>query len=540
MRRPRPDRRPATARADRGRRARTASRRAGRDRRSCAPGRRGTRSVRVGVAARDRDLEQLEAAALEPDVLDRRTARPATPPPRRRAHQPSDPATPRSRRGSPRAAPPASDPRDHGPCHAEQLDAEPGIVRLADRWREHSSPTRLGPCPPRDIPRRLGLPPATVPSCSRPIPSVVVVRDPRDPACRPPALPVSSFSLVARDLAVPAGRSRARRGRRRRRPGHPARGRRARTASGRPRCCASSPGIDRPDAAPSRARRRRCAVGYLPQEPERGRRDGARVPRAPHRRAPPRAPSSSAPRPRSAPGPRTDADDAYAAALDDLPRVGRPRLRRARPARVRRPRTARAPLGAPTATLSGGQAARASLAAILLSRFDVFLLDEPTNDLDFAGLARLEQFLDDLPGGVVVVSHDRAFLERTVTRVLELDEHTRSATEYGGGWQGYLDARGPRPGVTPRRPTRVRDRRERSRQSPCADAAPVVGAGRAPAKRAPRDNDKFSSATSASTRRSSRRPRPASARRRSTGSRRWRSRGRAGTCASSRGRGAER
>src|SRR6266700_4234443 len=63
-------------------------------------------------------------------------------------------------------------------------------------------------------------------------------------------------------------------------------------------------------------------------------------------------------------------------------------------------------------TLSGGEAARAALAAILLSRFDVFLLDEPTNNLDFAGLDRLERFLDALPGGVVVVSHDRAFVER--------------------------------------------------------------------------------------------------------------------------------
>ena len=69
------------------------------------------------------------------------------------------------------------------------------------------------------------------------------------------------------------------------------------------------------------------------------------------------------------------------------------------------------------------------------------MLDEPTNDLDFAGLERLEEFLDDLPGGVVIVSHDRAFLEHTVSRVLELDEHTRSATEFGGGWLGYLDAR---------------------------------------------------------------------------------------------------
>jgi ATPase subunit of ABC transporter with duplicated ATPase domains len=98
-------------------------------------------------------------------------------------------------------------------------------------------------------------------------------------------------------------------------------------------------------------------------------------------------------------------------------------------------------LSAPTATLSGGEAARVSLAALLMSRSDVFLLDEPTNNLDFAGLERLERFFDEVDGGVVVVSHDRAFLERTVSRVLELDEHTRRGAEYGGGWSGYLDAR---------------------------------------------------------------------------------------------------
>ena len=94
-----------------------------------------------------------------------------------------------------------------------------------------------------------------------------------------------------------------------------------------------------------------------------------------------------------------------------------------------------------TTTLSGGQAARASLAAILLSRFDVLLLDEPTNDLDFDGLARLERFVAERPGGAVIVSHDRAFLERTVTRVLEIDEIAHTAAEYGGGWAGYLELR---------------------------------------------------------------------------------------------------
>jgi len=91
--------------------------------------------------------------------------------------------------------------------------------------------------------------------------------------------------------------------------------------------------------------------------------------------------------------------------------------------------------------LSGGQGARAALAAILLSRFDVLLLDEPTNDLDFNGLRQLERFLADLDGAMVVVSHDRAFLEATVERVLELDEHTRKSTEFGGGWLGYLEAK---------------------------------------------------------------------------------------------------
>ena len=98
-------------------------------------------------------------------------------------------------------------------------------------------------------------------------------------------------------------------------------------------------------------------------------------------------------------------------------------------------------LDVPLADLSGGQQARAALAAILLSRFDVFLLDEPTNNLDFAGLDRLERFLDGLPGGVVVVSHDRAFLDRGVTRIVELQEESHRAVEYAGGWSDYVAQR---------------------------------------------------------------------------------------------------
>jgi ATPase subunit of ABC transporter with duplicated ATPase domains len=96
-------------------------------------------------------------------------------------------------------------------------------------------------------------------------------------------------------------------------------------------------------------------------------------------------------------------------------------------------------LDQPTATLSGGEAARVGLAALLLSRFDVYLLDEPTNDLDLDGLDRLERWVTDLDAGVVVVSHDRTFLARTVTSVVELDEFTHQATRFSGGWQAYLD-----------------------------------------------------------------------------------------------------
>lgn len=92
-------------------------------------------------------------------------------------------------------------------------------------------------------------------------------------------------------------------------------------------------------------------------------------------------------------------------------------------------------------SLSGGQAARVGLAALLLSRFDIVLLDEPTNDLDLDGLERLEAFVQGLRGGVVLVCHDREFLARCVTRVLELDLAQNSNRIYGGGYDSYLEER---------------------------------------------------------------------------------------------------
>jgi len=95
----------------------------------------------------------------------------------------------------------------------------------------------------------------------------------------------------------------------------------------------------------------------------------------------------------------------------------------------------------PMAALSGGQAARVGLAGLLLSRYDVLLLDEPTNDLDLDGLARLEQFVKGQRVGMVVVSHDREFLARCVTSVLEIDLAQQTIVLFGGGYDSYLAER---------------------------------------------------------------------------------------------------
>lgn len=98
-------------------------------------------------------------------------------------------------------------------------------------------------------------------------------------------------------------------------------------------------------------------------------------------------------------------------------------------------------LETPMTGLSGGQAARAGLASVLLSRFDILLLDEPTNDLDLDGLARLEQFVAGVRVPLMVISHDREFLARTVNRVLELDLAQQQVDTYDGGYEAYLTER---------------------------------------------------------------------------------------------------
>ena len=134
------------------------------------------------------------------------------------------------------------------------------------------------------------------------------------------------------------------------------------------------------------------------------------------------------------------ADDAYATAFDRWLNLGGADLEE-RAAKVITTLGLRVELDRPMTGLSGGQAARANLASLLLSRYDVFLLDEPTNDLDIAGLEILEDFVRKLRAATVLVSHDRAFLEATVDRVLELDLAQQQTCLFGGGYAGYLEER---------------------------------------------------------------------------------------------------
>jgi ATPase subunit of ABC transporter with duplicated ATPase domains len=199
-------------------------------------------------------------------------------------------------------------------------------------------------------------------------------------------------------------------------------------------------GLDVPGAGSVTATPAALRVGYLPQQPE-PRRDETVLDFL-RRRSGVAAAEAELERASAALAIESHgAADAYAAALDAYLAAGGPDFDARAHAAGADVGIDDALLSTPTAVLSGGQAARVALAALVVSRFDVFLLDEPTNDLDFAGLARLERFVEEIDGGVVVVSHDRAFLARTVTRVLELDEHTRHGREYGGGWRGYLEAR---------------------------------------------------------------------------------------------------
>ncbi|MFI7512519.1 ABC-F family ATP-binding cassette domain-containing protein [Micromonospora echinofusca] len=182
-----------------------------------------------------------------------------------------------------------------------------------------------------------------------------------------------------------------------------------------------------------------ASVGHLPQEPERRPDEGVReflARRTGVTAAQAALDAATTALTDGAPG----ADDAYAEALERWLALGGADLEE-RAEQVAAELGLTVDLDHPMTGLSGGQAARAGLASLLLSRYDVFLLDEPTNDLDLAGLERLEEFVTGLRAGTVLVSHDREFLAHTVTRVLELDLHQQQVRHYGGGYAGYLEER---------------------------------------------------------------------------------------------------
>jgi ATPase subunit of ABC transporter with duplicated ATPase domains len=198
-------------------------------------------------------------------------------------------------------------------------------------------------------------------------------------------------------------------------------------------------GLDRPYQGSVTRNPSSATVGYLPQEPDR--RPGETVADFLARRTG----VSEAQREMDAGADalaRGDAgaDDRYGHALERWLALGGADL----DDRMR-PVLAEVGLGvrpaAAMTSLSGGQAARAGLASLLLARYDVFLLDEPTNDLDLDGLDRLERFVDGLRAGTVLVSHDREFLTRTVDRVVELDRVQQQVTVFGGGYSAYLEER---------------------------------------------------------------------------------------------------
>ncbi|WP_433406451.1 ribosomal protection-like ABC-F family protein [Streptomyces sp. CA-146814] len=92
-------------------------------------------------------------------------------------------------------------------------------------------------------------------------------------------------------------------------------------------------------------------------------------------------------------------------------------------------------------TLSGGEQSRLALACVLAAAPELLLLDEPTNHLDVRAVTWLEEHLRAHRGTVVAVTHDRAFLERVTTVILEVDRDLRTVTRYGDGWDGYRTAK---------------------------------------------------------------------------------------------------
>ncbi|MGH8929161.1 MAG: ABC-F family ATP-binding cassette domain-containing protein [Egibacteraceae bacterium] len=184
------------------------------------------------------------------------------------------------------------------------------------------------------------------------------------------------------------------------------------------------------------------------------------------------------------------AADAYVAATDRYVALGGYEL----PGRIDRALAALdvspSLLGRPVAELSGGQQVRVGLAGILASRYQLYLLDEPTNNLDLRALDLLAEFVAGTDATFVVVSHDRAFLDQTATDVIEIDEHAHTAATFGVSFAEYRQVREQHRAAQSARyaaylaevkrlKTGIRVQRDKASKSKD--------------RRPPRDNDKFAS-----------------------------------------------
>ncbi|MDA5555414.1 ABC-F family ATP-binding cassette domain-containing protein [Shimia sp. MMG029] len=122
---------------------------------------------------------------------------------------------------------------------------------------------------------------------------------------------------------------------------------------------------------------------------------------------------------------------------------------------------------APVRSLSGGEKARLLLAKLMAKESNLLVMDEPTNDLDVETLDLLQELLDDYDGTVLLVSHDRDFLDRVATTTIAMEGNGRAVT-YAGGWSDY---RAQRQEDAPKKAEKTKDKAEKVKQ----EKAPAAG-----------------------------------------------------------------
>ncbi len=137
-------------------------------------------------------------------------------------------------------------------------------------------------------------------------------------------------------------------------------------------------------------------------------------------------------------------------------------------------------------TLSGGEKARVGLATLLLRSPDILFLDEPTNHLDFASMTWLEKYLTHYHGAVLMVSHDRQFLNGAVNQIFEMDDHDHHLKPYVGNYDAYVQAK-----AAERKQWEVDYERQQEEIRELRKRIRTTGRQIGHSYRAPRDNDRY-------------------------------------------------